>query len=118
MFHLQKENDYKLGIDNVALLAGLAQKYFYQAYCGAVTYFMKSSLIKQNIKAELLAFAYVESLYHDLMFNTRYAKYYEEEMDKSKDNIVYLIAYQRKALRLLDLGLKNESVAHLLDSRP
>ena len=79
---------------------------------------MKSSNIKPAIKSELLSFAYVESLYHDLMFNTRYAKFFEEEMDKSKDNIIYLIAYQRKALRLLDLGLNNQSVAQLIDSRP
>ena len=39
-------------------------------------------------------------------------------MDNNKDNIVYLIAYQRKALRFLELGLKNPSVTHLLDSRP
>ena len=52
------------------------------------------------------------------MFNTKYAKYYREEMDNNKDNIVYLIAYEKKALRLLELGLKNQSVTHLLDSRP
>jgi hypothetical protein len=52
------------------------------------------------------------------MFNTRLAKYYEEEMDNSKDNIVYLIAYQRKALRLLELGLNNPAVVPLLNSRP
>lgn len=62
----------------MALLAGLAQKHFYQAYGVAASYFMQSSFIKPTIKAELLAFAYVESLYHDLMLNTRYAKYYEE----------------------------------------
>ncbi len=39
-------------------------------------------------------------------------------MDNNKDNIIYLIAYQRRAVRLLDLGLKNESVTHLLNSRP
>lgn len=39
-------------------------------------------------------------------------------MDNNKDNIVYLIAYQKKALRFLELGLKNPSVTHLLDSRP
>ncbi len=39
-------------------------------------------------------------------------------MDTSKDNIVLLIAYQRKALRLLNLGLTNENVVHLLDQRP
>jgi hypothetical protein len=52
------------------------------------------------------------------MFNTKWAKYYHEEMDNNKDNIVNLIAYQRKALRFLDLGLKNEAVTHLLDGRP
>ncbi len=39
-------------------------------------------------------------------------------MDSNKDNIVLLIAYQKKALRLLNLGLTNESVSHLLDQRP
>lgn len=39
-------------------------------------------------------------------------------MDNSKDNIVYLIAYQRKALRFLDLGLSNQAVLPLLNSRP
>lgn len=38
-------------------------------------------------------------------------------MDASKDNIVLLLAYQKKALRLLNLGLTNESVVHLLDQR-
>lgn len=65
-----------------------------------------------------MSFAYVESLYHDVIANTKYAKYYENQMDSNKDNIVLLIAYQRKALRLLNLGLTNESVSHLLDQRP
>lgn len=39
-------------------------------------------------------------------------------MDTNKDNIVLLIAYQKKALRLLNLGLTNENVVHLLDQRP
>lgn len=60
----------------------------------------------------------MESLYHDLMFNSRLAKYYEEEMDNDKENIIYLIAYQRKALRLLEIGLANQSVLPLLNSRP
>ncbi len=79
---------------------------------------MKSSNIKATIKTEILSLAYVESLYHDLMFNSRLAKHYEEEMDNDKDNIIYLIAYQRKALRLLDLGLVNQAVIPLLNSRP
>ena len=39
-------------------------------------------------------------------------------MDTNKDNISLLIAYQKKALRLLDLGLNNENVVHLMDQRP
>lgn len=79
---------------------------------------MKSSNISNQLKSELLSFAYVEALYHDAMFNTKYAKYYREEMDNNKDNIVNLIAYERKAMRFLELGLQNPAVAHLLDSRP
>ena len=52
------------------------------------------------------------------MFNTRLAKYYEDKMDDNKQNIIYLIAYQRKALRLLDIGINNQQVAHLLNNRP
>ena len=52
------------------------------------------------------------------MFNSKLGKYYEEEMDNNKDNIIYLIAYQRKALRLLDLGLNNNAVVPLLNNRP
>ena len=39
-------------------------------------------------------------------------------MDNNKDNIIYLIAYQRKSLRLLELGLNNQVVAPLLNNRP
>jgi hypothetical protein len=118
LFNLFKEDEYKLGIDKIASIAGLAQKHYFRAYEVANAYFMKSSNIKATIKTEILSYAYVESLYHDLMFNSRLAKYYEEEMDNSKDNIVYLVAYQRKALRLLEIGLNNNVVAHLLNNRP
>lgn len=117
LFNLFKEDEYKLGIDKIASIAGLAQKHFYHAYEVANAYFMKSSNIKPAVKTEILSFAYVESLYHDLMFNTRLAKHYEEEMDKDKENIIYLIAYQRKALRLLELGLNNQVVAPLWQNR-
>lgn len=76
LFNMYKEDEYKLGIDKIASLAGLAQKQFFHAYEVANAYFMKSSNIKAIIKTEILSFAYVESLYHDLMFNTRLAKYY------------------------------------------
>jgi hypothetical protein len=39
-------------------------------------------------------------------------------MDNNKENIIYLLAYQRKAIRLLDIGLSNESVLPLLNTRP
>lgn len=39
-------------------------------------------------------------------------------MDSNKDHISLLIAYQKKALRLLGLGLSNQNVSHLLDKRP
>lgn len=38
-------------------------------------------------------------------------------MDKDKGNIIFLIAYQRKALRLLELGLNNQVVAPLWQNR-
>ena len=53
-----------------------------------------------------------------MIANSKFAKYYENEMDSNKDNIIYLIGYQRKALRLLNLGLSNENVVHLLNQRP
>jgi hypothetical protein len=38
-------------------------------------------------------------------------------MDSDKGNIVKLIGYQRKALRLANIGLTNESVAHLFKEK-
>jgi len=50
LFNLFKEDEYKLGIDKIASIAGLAQKNFYHAYEIACAYFMKSSNIKPVIK--------------------------------------------------------------------
>jgi len=50
LFNLFKEDEYKLGIDKIASIAGLAQKNFYHAYEIACAYFMKSSNIKATIK--------------------------------------------------------------------
>lgn len=118
MFELFKDDEYKIGINKIASLAVLAQDHFYKAYQLGTQFFMKSSNINNSIKAEILSFSYVESLYHDVIANSKFAKYYENEMDTNKDNIAMLIAYQRKALRLLELGLSNENVVHLLDQRP
>jgi hypothetical protein len=67
-----------LGINNIASIAGLAQKNFFNAYTIGTQFFIKSSNIPASIKSELLSFAYVEALYHDAMFNTKWAKYYHE----------------------------------------
>ena len=39
-------------------------------------------------------------------------------MEKDPSLIVLVIAYERKALRLLDLGLKNQSVEMLFNMNP
>lgn len=77
MFDMFKEDEYKHGINKIASLAVLAQENFYKAYQIGVQFFMKSSNISNNIKSELLSFAYVESLYHDVIANSKYAKHYE-----------------------------------------
>lgn len=59
LFNLFKEDEYKLGIDKIASIAGLAQKHFYHAYEIANAYFMKSSNIKPAVKTEILSFSYV-----------------------------------------------------------
>jgi hypothetical protein len=38
-------------------------------------------------------------------------------MDNDKSNIAKLIGYQRKALRLANLGLTNQSVMHLFSQK-
>jgi hypothetical protein len=38
-------------------------------------------------------------------------------MDNNKAHIVLVIGYQKKALRLLNLGLTNESVSNFLNQR-
>ncbi len=59
LFNLFKEDEYKLGIDKIASIAGLAQKHFYHGYEIAKAYFMKSSYIKPLVKTEVLGYAYV-----------------------------------------------------------
>jgi hypothetical protein len=39
-------------------------------------------------------------------------------MDTKKDSIMLVIGFQKKALRLLELGLQDEKVGILLDERP
>lgn len=76
MFEMFKEDEYKLGINKIGSLAALAQENFFKAYQIGVQFFMKSSNISNNIKTELLSFSYVESLYHDVIANAKYAKHY------------------------------------------
>jgi hypothetical protein len=75
-FELFKDDEYKIGIEKVAHLAQLAQENFYKAYQIGIQFFMKSSNISNTIKSELLSFAYVESLYYDVVANNKFAKYY------------------------------------------
>ena len=77
VFNIFKEDEYKLGIDKIAAVAGLAQKNFFRAYEVGSAYFMKSSYVPGTIKTEVMSLSYVEALYHDAMFNSRLAKYYE-----------------------------------------
>jgi hypothetical protein len=49
------------------------------------------------------------------MTNTRYAKYYVNEVERDHSMMAVVIAYERKALRLLELGLKNQSVEALIN---
>ena len=50
VFNIFKEDEYKLGIDKIAAVAGLAQKNFFRAYEIGSAYFMKSSYISGQIK--------------------------------------------------------------------
>jgi len=117
-FDAFKENEYKIGINKIAAICGLASKYFYKAYVVASTYFMTPSGISDKTKTEILAFTYFSSLYLDVMTNTRYAKHYGNEMEKDSSNIVLVLAYERKALRLLEIGLNNQSVQMLFNQNP
>lgn len=79
---------------------------------------MSPSGISDKTKTEILAYTYFSSLYLDVMTNTRYAKHYANEMEKDPSMIVITIAYERKAMRLLEIGLKNPSVEMLFNQNP
>jgi hypothetical protein len=115
LFDNFKENEYKIGINKIAALCGVSAKHFYKAYSIASVFFLSPSGISDKTKSEMLAFTYFSSLYLDVMMNTRYAKYYGNEMENDHSMITLVIAYERKALRLLELGLKNQSVETLLN---
>jgi len=51
LFNLFKEDEYKLGINNIASIAGLAQKNFFNAYTIGTQFFIKSSNIPASIKS-------------------------------------------------------------------
>lgn len=63
-----------------------------------------------------MSIAYIESLYFDVLANTKYAKYYNYLLEKDPTKIPLVIAYERKAQRLLDIGLKNQSVEILFNA--
>lgn len=76
---------------------------------------MNPSGISDKAKTEILALTYIESLYFDVMTNARYAKHYGTMIDRDSSLIGLVIAYEKKALRLLEIGLKNQSVETLLN---
>jgi hypothetical protein len=49
------------------------------------------------------------------MTNARYAKHYGTLIDRDPSLIGLVIAYEKKAMRLLEIGLKNQSVETLLN---
>jgi hypothetical protein len=49
------------------------------------------------------------------MTNARYAKHHGTMIDKNPSLIGLVIAYEKKAMRLLEIGLKNQSVEALLN---
>jgi len=99
----------------VAAICGAASRHFYKAYSVAESFFMNPSGISDKAKTEILALTYIESLYFDVMTNARYAKHYGTMIDRDSSLIGLVIAYEKKALRLLEIGLKNQSVETLLN---
>lgn len=49
------------------------------------------------------------------MSNARYAKHYAMMLDRDASMVGLVIAYEKKAMRLLEIGLKNQSVEQLLN---
>ena len=77
LYNSFKDDEYKVGINKLASVAVLAHQNFFKGYQIATSYFLKSPNISSAIKADILSFAYVESLYHDTIANSKYAKHYE-----------------------------------------
>jgi transposase-like protein len=63
----------------------------------------------------LLSLSYIESLFFDTVANTKYAKYYNNLLENDHSHIATVIAYERKAQRLMDIGMKNQSVEQLFN---
>ena len=115
LYNTFRSNEYKIGINKIAAICQMANQYFLKAYSVASNFFMNPSGITDKTKTELLSIAYIESLYFDVLANTKYAKYYAYLLEKDPTQIPIVIAYERKAQRLLDLGLKNQSVETLFN---
>ena len=110
LYNTFRSSEYKLGINKIASICQVANKHFLKAYSVAANFFMNPSGISDKTKTELLSIAYIESLYFDVLANIKYAKYYAYLLEKDATKIPIVIAYERKAQRLLDIGLKNQSV--------
>lgn len=105
-----KSNEFKIGIHKIAAICKKANEYFLKAYSVASSFFMNPSGISDRTKTELLSIAYIESLFFDVQSNVKFAKYNSLLMEKDATKIPLVIAYERKAQRLLNIGLKNQSV--------
>ena len=110
-----KSSEFKLGINKIAAICQKANQYFLKAYSVASNFFMNPSGISDKTKTELLSISYIESLFFDVQSNVKYAKYYSILMEKDATKIPIVIAYERKAQRLLNIGLKNQSVEMLFN---
>lgn len=110
LFNTFHDSEYKLGINKIAAIAATAAKYYGKAYNAGSAFFQNPSGISDKTKTELLSLGYLESLYFDTVANTKYAKYYNNLLENDDTHISTVIAYERKAQRLMDIGMKNQSV--------
>lgn len=113
LFNTFREQEYKLGINKVAAIAASAAKYYGKAYSVGSTFFQNPSGISDKTKTELLSLSYIESLYFDTVANTKYAKHYNNLLEDDQSHMSLVIAYEKKAQRLMDIGMKNQSVEQL-----
>lgn len=113
-------NEYKIGINRIASIASFANRYFYKAFTIASSYFTnQASGIFDKTKTELLSFAFLESLYFDVISNVKLAKYNLQLVEKQQiDRFPLVIGYQKKAYRIADIALGNSNIEQLFNINP